>query len=62
MPQNVFVGEIARFYDATTGYYSDPAVIAPAVDFLADAAGDGRALEFAIGTGRDAARASRLFP
>ena len=30
----------------------DPAVVDPAVDFLAGLAGDGRALEFGIGTGR----------
>src|SRR6266576_261723 len=31
---------------------SDPAVVAPAVDFLAELAGGGRALELGIGTGR----------
>ena len=30
----------------------DPAVVGPAVDLLAELAGDGDALEFAIGTGR----------
>lgn len=30
----------------------DPAVVDPAVDFLAELAGDGPALEFAVGTGR----------
>jgi hypothetical protein len=30
----------------------DPAVVAPAVDFLAELAGGGRALELGIGTGR----------
>ena len=30
----------------------DPAVVEPAVDFLADLAGDGAALELGIGTGR----------
>src|SRR4051812_6378358 len=30
----------------------EPAVLDPAVDFLADLAGNGAALEFAIGTGR----------
>ena len=30
----------------------DPAVLEPAVDFLAGLAGDGRALEFGVGTGR----------
>lgn len=31
---------------------SDPKVVGPAVDFLAQLAGGGRALEFGIGTGR----------
>ena len=30
----------------------DPAVVDPAVDFLVELAGEGRALELAIGTGR----------
>ena len=30
----------------------DPAVVGPAVDLLAELAGDGGALEFGIGTGR----------
>src|SRR5881392_3707452 len=30
----------------------DPAIVEPAVDFLAELAGDGRALELGIGTGR----------
>src|SRR6187399_858262 len=47
-----FGEEVAATYDE----YRDPMfsveVIDPAVDFLARQAGDGRALEFAIGTGR----------
>lgn len=49
---NLFVGEIAAQYDADTAGWSDSAVIGRTVDFLADLAGEERALEFAIGTGR----------
>lgn len=52
MAQNVFVGRVAEFYDATSRAMSDPAVIDPTVSFLAELAGDGAALELAIGTGR----------
>ena len=48
-----FFGErVAARYDAHSGLMFDPDVIGPAVDRLAELAGDGRALEFAIGTGR----------
>ncbi len=43
---------VARAYDAGSTDMFDPAVLRPTVDFLADLAGDGAALEFAIGTGR----------
>ena len=47
-----YFGEaIAAQYDKADGMF-DPAVIGPAVDTLAELAGDGAALEFAIGTGR----------
>ena len=52
MAQNVFVGRIAEFYDATSQAMRDPAVLEPTVTFLAELAGDGAALELAIGTGR----------
>jgi SAM-dependent methyltransferase len=52
MPQNVFVGRVARSYDANSAAMNDPGVIGPTVAFLAGLAGDGAALEFAIGTGR----------
>jgi SAM-dependent methyltransferase len=52
MPQNVFVGAAAREYDAREAMVSEPAPVAPAVAFLAEAAGHGAALEFAVGTGR----------
>jgi SAM-dependent methyltransferase len=44
--------EAAARYDATSAHMFDPAVVDPAVDFLAALAGTGPALEFAIGTGR----------
>lgn len=50
--KNLFVGEIATHYDADSTGVFDPAVVSGTVDFLADLAGGGRALEFAIGTGR----------
>src|SRR3954465_13125607 len=52
MPQNVFVGDVAKYYDATSEEHFAPAVLEPTVDFLAELAGSGKALEFAIGTGR----------
>jgi methyltransferase family protein len=39
-------------YDAGLGSMGEPAAIDPVVDVLAELAGDGAALEFAIGTGR----------
>ena len=50
--QNIFVGEIATHYDADSTGVFHPAFVAGTVDFLAGLAGEGRALEFAIGTGR----------
>ena len=48
-----FFGERgAQRYDRSTGEEFDPEVIEATVDFLAELAGDGRALELGIGTGR----------
>jgi SAM-dependent methyltransferase len=47
-----FSGEVAARYDDSAGAMFDDAVLGPTVDLLADLAGDGAALEFAIGTGR----------
>ena len=47
-----FGEDVASQYDDSTEPEFDPEVIASTVDFLADLAGGGRALEFAIGTGR----------
>jgi SAM-dependent methyltransferase len=48
-----YFGEgVAANYDDDAADMYDPAVLGPAVDFLAGLAGDGRALEFGVGTGR----------
>ncbi|MCF4122671.1 class I SAM-dependent methyltransferase [Antribacter sp. KLBMP9083] len=50
-----FPETVAARYDVGRGGANDPAEIARTVDLLADLAGDGPALELAIGTGRIAA-------
>ena len=52
MPENYFDEPVAAGYDAATAAMFDPAIVDPAVDFLADLAADGSALELGIGTGR----------
>lgn len=52
MSDDYFGEDIAARYDEGTADLSTPEVIDPVVDFLADLAGNGRALEFGIGTGR----------
>lgn len=52
MPEDYFGEEIAERYDETSGDMFEPAVVEPAVAFLADLAGTGAALELGIGTGR----------
>jgi hypothetical protein len=48
-----FFGErAASVYDERTAAMFEPAVVQPVVELLASLAGQGRALEFAIGTGR----------
>jgi len=47
-----FDEEIAATYDEDSADRFDPATLGPTVDLLADLAGDGRALELAVGTGR----------
>ncbi|MGW4055889.1 class I SAM-dependent DNA methyltransferase [Streptomyces sp. NPDC004779] len=44
--------DTAERYDAEEAELSSAAFLRPTLDFLAELAGDGRALEFAIGTGR----------
>lgn len=52
-PRNRFDDEdAAAEYDDSAGPEFDPEVITATVDLLADLAGDGAALEFAVGTGR----------
>jgi SAM-dependent methyltransferase len=52
MPENYFGEEVAARYDNPDWEMFDPAVIDPVVDFLTELAGEGRALELGIGTGR----------
>ena len=52
MPEDHFGERVAARYDESSAEMFDPAVVDPAVDFLADLAGDGAALELGIGTGR----------
>ncbi|HEY8953497.1 MAG TPA: class I SAM-dependent methyltransferase [Candidatus Dormibacteraeota bacterium] len=47
-----FDERIAARYDESAAKMFDPAVVDPVVDVLAEFAGDGRALELGIGTGR----------
>jgi SAM-dependent methyltransferase len=52
MDKDIWDSETAQSYDTPgTGMFS-PDVLGPTVDRLAELAGDGRALEFAVGTGR----------
>jgi SAM-dependent methyltransferase len=51
MPEDYFGEAVAARYDDDARMF-DPAVVDPTVDVLAELAGDGAALEFAIGTGR----------
>ncbi len=52
MRENYFGERIAKTYDSDSLDMFAPAVVGATVEFLASLAGDGRALEFAIGTGR----------
>ena len=52
MPEDHFGERVAGRYDESSADMFDPAVVEPAVDFLAELAGDGAALELGIGTGR----------
>jgi SAM-dependent methyltransferase len=47
-----FDERVAARYDESSPEMFEPAVVDPAVDFLVELAGNGRALELAIGTGR----------
>ena len=52
MPEDYFGEQVAARYDAGTAELATPEAVMPVVDFLADLSGEGRALEFGIGTGR----------
>jgi SAM-dependent methyltransferase len=52
VPKVYFDERIAKGYDALWANLFDPAVVDPAVNFLAELAGTGAALELGIGTGR----------
>jgi hypothetical protein len=52
VPMIHFDERIAAGYDATSTDMFDPAVLDPTVDFLAELAAGGAALELGIGTGR----------
>ena len=52
MTQNYFAGDVAAHYDESAFPEFDPGTIQLTVDVLAGLAGDGAALEFAVGTGR----------
>jgi SAM-dependent methyltransferase len=52
MPTNYFGERVAERYDKTSADMFDPATVDPVVDFLAELASDGSALELGIGTGR----------
>jgi SAM-dependent methyltransferase len=47
-----FGEDVAGTYDSDTADMFDPSEVAAQIDLLSELAGDGRALEFAIGTGR----------
>jgi SAM-dependent methyltransferase len=52
MPMDYFGEDVASRYDDDAADMFDPAVVGPAVGFLAGLAADGAALELGIGTGR----------
>jgi SAM-dependent methyltransferase len=52
VPEDHFGERVAERYDESSAEMFDPAVVDPAVNFLAKLAGSGAALELGIGTGR----------
>jgi Methyltransferase domain len=59
VPTNYFDAWVAKSYEARWPELFEPAVVDPAVSFLAELAGTGAALELGIGTGRIAIPLSR---
>ncbi len=51
-PPNHFDEDVAATYDADVATMAAPEALGPTVDLLAELAGDGAALELAVGTGR----------
>jgi SAM-dependent methyltransferase len=52
VPEDYFGEDIAARYDDSSRSMFDPEVLGPILDVLTELAGDGAALEFAVGTGR----------
>jgi SAM-dependent methyltransferase len=52
VPEDHFREQVAARYDESVAEMFEPAVVEPAVEFLAGLAGDGPVLELGIGTGR----------
>jgi SAM-dependent methyltransferase len=52
VPEDHFGEEVAAWYDESSADMFEPAAVEPVVDFLAELAGEGAALELGIGTGR----------
>jgi SAM-dependent methyltransferase len=52
LPDDYFDDWVAQHYEVLWPHLFHPEVVEPAVSFLAELAGDGRALELGIGTGR----------
>lgn len=59
MPEDYFDEDVAERYDSGSPEMFETAAVDPVVSFLAELAGDGRALELGIGTGRIALPLSR---
>jgi 2-polyprenyl-3-methyl-5-hydroxy-6-metoxy-1,4-benzoquinol methylase len=59
MPRDYFGERVAARYDETSADTFEEAEVEPVVDFLAELATDGPALELGIGTGRIALPLSR---
>jgi SAM-dependent methyltransferase len=59
VPEDHFGEHVAARYDESSAEMFDPAVVDPAVDFLAELARGGDALELGIGTGRIAVPLAR---
>jgi SAM-dependent methyltransferase len=59
MAEDQFGERVAERFDERYAYQADPAVVDPIVDFLADLARGGPALELGIGTGRIALSLAR---